>query len=1053
MTNNRVIMEITDDDLKHPNVRKFLELLAKAEGAEYNTITGSKYVMKGYEKHPAFVGAKTKDGISTAAGRYQITKTTYDRVAKILGLSDFTPQTQDKIAIYLMKEKGVLDDIKNANYQVAINGLGGTWASLPSSPYKQHKRSQEWMNQAMAELKMNAQAAAPAKSESNIPIQNLIEAYNAAKKDNNTKVVDQFSRVIRGRFLESYNAAANAGNVKAADQLAKKFREFRSGEMDRDSALNDTMWVNNAKILYKGSEGKPFYGSDKEAAEWLKNYMSGFNNNMVLMASRAKDLQKMSPAAKAAFVTSLDDFDEMPFFSMEGALQGAKFQAMDPTNLASVGSLGFAGIGTKAMKEALKLQVKGMLRGATASTAGNAAMKTAAVAGADSAIVGGAQDYLNQEARVNAGTQQDIDAGKVAGAAGTAGAMGAVIGGPVAGAVRWMANKTVPGRMGSLFDGNPRAREDAEIITDAAKLRAGKNEAVPSTIRGNIPLSAQDMTNMAKGYRDLLRVELGRAGFNDEYIDAVSKNPSMLYSLPDSYRQRIEQAMGGPEAIAQLSKANRVGELTPAISATQGVPALGRAAIDAGIDATLSASTGIPLPISTPAREAAKRFLGGRKYRWQNAEKMVDPTNVKAAEAFTAEAGPSDAAQGMLRIQQAGDAKQAADAQTSLLREAEKQRKAAEAAAKQQNREAEKAAKAAEVKARADAKAAEEAAKAAKAPQIAIAEQMSRDPTYILGLSDPLGQPRNQQMMDEMWKTYYGPLEKASKAETKAADKAAKQKAIEEANKKAQEFAQRILDGDFTAIDMRAAPFQKALEFARARVKEVGLPEPSAEQYRDALIKGMRANPEHSVGVGALFTPGARVPKENFYGAQNRALDVLGVPVERPTTATPNFGGAPSSGVLTGATNFGTQASRRVQSLSDDEVTQYVARMAAGNGEALRSPRAYLTQRIANNLELLSKGQQVAPDDINLLKALGIGAGAVGAAGAANAATNDASYNQVLGGAQVNGQMQPGALSLGGEKVLPPVIVTPSGQYTPEEEAQWKAEVMRELMNRGALSQ
>lgn len=946
MTNNRVIMEITDDDLKHPNVRKFLELLAKAEGAEYNTITGSKYVMKGYEKHPAFVGLRTKDGISTAAGRYQITKTTYDRVAKILGLSDFTPQTQDKIAIYLMKEKGVLDDIKNANYQVAINGLGGTWASLPSSPYKQHKRSQEWMNQAMAELKMNTQAAAPAKSESNIPIQNLIEAYNAAKKDNNTKVVDQFSRVIRGRFLESYNAAANAGNVKAADQLAKKFREFRSGEMDRDSALNDTMWVNNAKILYKEAEGKPFYGSDKEAAEWLKNYMSGFNNNMVLMASRAKDLQKMSPAAKAAFVTSLDDFDEMPFFSMEGALQGAKFQAMDPTNLASVGSLGFAGIGTKAMKEALKLQVKGMLRGATARTAGNAAVKTAAVAGADSAIVGGAQDYLNQEARVNAGTQQDIDAGKVAGAAGTAGAMGAVIGGPVAGAVRWMANKTVPGRMGSLFDGNPRAREDAEIITDAAKLRAGKNEAVPSTIRGNIPLSAQDMTNMAKGYRDLLRVELGRAGFNDEYIDAVSKNPSMLYSLPDSYRQRIEQAMGGPEAIAQLSKANRVGELTPAISATQGVPALGRAAIDAGIDATLSASTGIPLPISTPAREAAKRFLGGRTYRWQNAEKMVDPTNVKAAEAFTAEAGPSDAAQGMLRIQQAGDAKQAEKAKEAAIKEAEKQRKAAEELAKKQKQQAER-----------------EAIRAAM-----DGENIRARSGALFNLQQGLGLSK-----DEM-------------------DKAL---------------------GDLLAAQPSLKPIVDQLY--------------KTDGYIDRnALRGLTQMLEAKTGKQFV------VPSQN-----------------NPSV----FGMPPSSGVMSGATNFGSQASRRVQALSDDEVTQYVARMAAGNGEALRSPRAYLTQRIANNLELLSKGQQVAPDDINLLKALGIGAGAVGAAGAANAATNDASYNQVLGGAQVTGQMQPGALSLGGEKVLPPVIVTPSGQYTPEEEAQWKAEVMRELMSRGALSQ
>jgi muramidase (phage lysozyme) len=123
----------------NPNVTRFLDFLAKAEGADWDTIVGgSKF--SDFSQHPNVVGLRTKEGPSTAAGRYQITGTTYRDVAPKIGVTDFSQESQNKIAIELIRRKGALEDVLSGNYEPAIQKLGSVWASLPSSPYKQPKR-------------------------------------------------------------------------------------------------------------------------------------------------------------------------------------------------------------------------------------------------------------------------------------------------------------------------------------------------------------------------------------------------------------------------------------------------------------------------------------------------------------------------------------------------------------------------------------------------------------------------------------------------------------------------------------------------------------------------------------------------------------------------------------------------------------------------------------------------------------------------------------------------------------------------------------------------
>ncbi|MCJ0827921.1 glycoside hydrolase family 104 protein [Acinetobacter sp. NIPH1876] len=135
----------------NPNVRRLLDVIASAEGVKhgYNTMFGNQR-FGDLSAHPnirkSFRQTDGQTNYTTAAGRYQFIKGTWDGLARQYGFRDFSPQSQDLGAIALIAQRGALQDAINGNYQKAISKLGGTWASLPSSPYAQPRRSQDWIN-------------------------------------------------------------------------------------------------------------------------------------------------------------------------------------------------------------------------------------------------------------------------------------------------------------------------------------------------------------------------------------------------------------------------------------------------------------------------------------------------------------------------------------------------------------------------------------------------------------------------------------------------------------------------------------------------------------------------------------------------------------------------------------------------------------------------------------------------------------------------------------------------------------------------------------------
>lgn len=137
---------------KNIQLRAFLDMLAYSEGTDngrqptnnhgYDVIVGGK-LFYDYSKHPGVYVKLNPRLTSSAAGRYQILEKFAKHYMKQLRLPDFGPDSQDKIAIQLIKECKALDDIYAGRIHSAVYKCRSRWASLPGAGYGQHEQKVE----------------------------------------------------------------------------------------------------------------------------------------------------------------------------------------------------------------------------------------------------------------------------------------------------------------------------------------------------------------------------------------------------------------------------------------------------------------------------------------------------------------------------------------------------------------------------------------------------------------------------------------------------------------------------------------------------------------------------------------------------------------------------------------------------------------------------------------------------------------------------------------------------------------------------------------------
>jgi muramidase (phage lysozyme) len=147
------------------NIRAMLEAIAKSEGTAgkpdpYRVCFGYRHTVENMADHPAvtreWMGEPLSDHVcagaglgagcvSTAAGKFQIVKKTWIAVKNKLQLPDFSPASQDRAAIELLRQRGALGPLARGDFAGAVAAAKKEWASLPGAGYGQGERTIAWL--------------------------------------------------------------------------------------------------------------------------------------------------------------------------------------------------------------------------------------------------------------------------------------------------------------------------------------------------------------------------------------------------------------------------------------------------------------------------------------------------------------------------------------------------------------------------------------------------------------------------------------------------------------------------------------------------------------------------------------------------------------------------------------------------------------------------------------------------------------------------------------------------------------------------------------------
>lgn len=150
------------------NVAAFLEMLWACEGTGYPEGWGALFGWRPGRTDRLFVPGDDHPRIAfhldgrplapgeprvawqytTAAGKPQLTESTYDRLCRVYGHRDMRPAGQMRSAMDLIGEQGVLPAVRRGDVVTAVNGLGRIWASLPSSKVPQPHRDWDFVRRA-----------------------------------------------------------------------------------------------------------------------------------------------------------------------------------------------------------------------------------------------------------------------------------------------------------------------------------------------------------------------------------------------------------------------------------------------------------------------------------------------------------------------------------------------------------------------------------------------------------------------------------------------------------------------------------------------------------------------------------------------------------------------------------------------------------------------------------------------------------------------------------------------------------------------------------------
>jgi lysozyme len=156
------------DDHRIDNLRAFLDAIATFESDKddgYRMLYGGTQWTGSMRDHPAnqgWPGIQLPDHLcqragfrppcySTAAGRYQILRPTWNRLRDTANLESFEPEFQDRCAVFLLGEADALQFIEAGLFDEAVMRARKVWASMPMAGYGQAEHSMDKWRDAYAD--------------------------------------------------------------------------------------------------------------------------------------------------------------------------------------------------------------------------------------------------------------------------------------------------------------------------------------------------------------------------------------------------------------------------------------------------------------------------------------------------------------------------------------------------------------------------------------------------------------------------------------------------------------------------------------------------------------------------------------------------------------------------------------------------------------------------------------------------------------------------------------------------------------------------------------
>ena len=136
-----VFEDYSEADAFSESYGKLSRVITGPEGTSgadgYRTMFGGS-TFEGFSDHPRKLN--TSNGLtSDAAGKYQFLSTTWDEAAAATGVTDFSPQSQEIAARYLIQRAGINPDApinSKEEFIRVMNALSPVWASLPNTQGK-----------------------------------------------------------------------------------------------------------------------------------------------------------------------------------------------------------------------------------------------------------------------------------------------------------------------------------------------------------------------------------------------------------------------------------------------------------------------------------------------------------------------------------------------------------------------------------------------------------------------------------------------------------------------------------------------------------------------------------------------------------------------------------------------------------------------------------------------------------------------------------------------------------------------------------------------------